>query len=158
MHVLAMGTSGSGKTNFGKVLAEQAFLKGVQSVRISDPKGDEYRELAMKYPEFLVLRWDELRFNPFEPPPNVPRNEWYQTIVGHMSQCFNFWEGAESLLLRLLDKLSTQKQEPTIIDLLSELGEEKPKYKQKDFMVMATVASRLEMMLYTLGLVITTKK
>ncbi len=157
MHVLAVGTSGSGKTNFGKILAEQAYLKGVHSIKISDPKADEYEDLAIKYPEFLMFRWSELRFNPLTPPTNVPRNEWHQTIVGHMSQCFNFWEGAESLLLRLLDNLSRTIEKPTIPDLMVALENEKPKYGQKDIMVMGTVASRLEMLLHTLGNVITTE-
>ena len=155
MHVLAVGTSGSGKTNFGKILVEQAYLNGIKSIKISDPKGDDYKEIAMKYNDFLLLRWDDLRFNPLTPPPNVPRNEWHQTIVGHMSQCFNFWEGAESILLKLLEKNSSDKKEPTIVDLLRTLENEKPRYRQKDYMVMATVASRLELMLHTLGKVIT---
>ena len=45
-HILAMGTSGSGKTNFGLVLAEQAYLNGVRSIRISDPKADEFEPLT----------------------------------------------------------------------------------------------------------------
>ena len=148
LHILAAGTSGCGKTNFAKVLIEEAYHTGVGCIRISDPKS-EYADIAAKYPEFLLLRWNDLRFNPLTPPPNVPRNEWHQTIVGHMAQTFNFWEGAQSLLIRLLANLSEAKVEPTIVDLMTALEMEKPRYKQKDFLVMGTVSSRLELIFYT---------
>lgn len=148
LHILAAGTSGCGKTNFAKVLIDEAYAAGVGSIKIGDPKS-EYDDLAMKYPDFLLLKWNDLRFNPLTPPPNVPRNEWHQTIVGHMAQTFNFWEGAQSLLIRLLANLSETKAEPTIVDLMTALEMEKPRYKQKDFLVMGTVSSRLELILYT---------
>ena len=156
-HVLAMGTTGSGKTNFGLILAEQALLNGVRSIKISDPKADEFEVLAKKYPEFLMLKWDELRFNPLTRPPNVPRNEWYQSITGHMAERFKFWVGAESLVLKLMIKVSGWKSEPVITDMLSALKGENPRFRQKDYMIMATVGSRLELMLNTLGEVITTE-
>ncbi len=148
LHILAAGTSGCGKTNFAKVLIEEALDAGVSSIKVSDPKS-EYADIAAKYPEFLLLKWNELRFNPLTPPPNVPRNEWHQTVVGHMAQTFNFWEGAQSLLIRLLWNLSKIKARPTIVDLMTALEIEKPRYKQKDFLVMGTVSSRLELILYT---------
>ncbi len=148
LHILAAGTSGCGKTNFAKVVIEEAYQAGVGCIRISDPKS-EYADIAVKYPEFLLLKWNELRFNPFVPPPNVPKNEWYQTVVGHMSQTFKFWVAAQSLLLRLLWNLSQYKERPTIVDLMQALEAEKPRYKQKDILVMGTVSSRLELILNT---------
>ncbi len=148
LHILAAGTSGCGKTNFAKVLIDQAYDAGISSIKVSDPKA-EYADVAWKYPDFMVLKWNELRYNPLTPPPNVPQNEWFQTVVGHMAQCFNFWEGAQSLLIRLLWNLSQHKEKPTIVDLMQALEVEKPRYKQKDFLVMGTVSSRLELILYT---------
>ena len=148
LHILAAGTSGCGKTNLAKVLIDEGIAAGIGSIKVGDPKS-EYADLAMKYPDFLLLKWNDLRFNPLTPPPNVPRNEWHQTIVGHMAQTFNFWEGAQSLLIRLLANLSKIKAEPTILDLMTALEMEKPRYKQKDYLVMGTVLSRLELMLYT---------
>jgi len=148
LHILAAGTSGCGKTNFAKVLLDEAVAAGLRSIMVGDPKS-EYDDLAMKYPDFLLLKWNDLRFNPLTPPPNVPRNEWHQTIVGHMAQTFNFWEGAQSLLIRLLANLCERMEEPTITDLMTALEMEKPRYKQKDFLVMGTVSSRLELILYT---------
>lgn len=147
LHILGAGFSGSGKTNFAKVLIEQALINGVDSVKIIDPKS-EYRNIAEKHSDFVLLKWDELRFNPFEPPPNVPVNEWNQIMVNHMAQVFNFWEGAESLFIRHLYHIS-KKQIPTISNLLFAIEKETPKYKQKDFIVMGTLNSRLEMLLYT---------
>ncbi|MBN4081380.1 ATP-binding protein, partial [Caldithrix abyssi] len=155
MHILAAGTSGSGKTNFSKLLIEQANNVGIRSIKISDPKS-EYDDIAYKHPGFLLLKWSDLRFNPLIPPPNVPENEWYQTIVGHMAQCFNFWEGAESLLIKLLNKISKKIEQPTILDLYRALEQESPRYKQKDLLVMGTVSSRLELMLYAFKDVVTT--
>jgi len=48
MHILAAGTSGSGKTNFAKILTEQALRSGVKTVMISDPKS-EYNNIALKH-------------------------------------------------------------------------------------------------------------
>ena len=148
LHILAAGTSGCGKTNFAKVHLDEAIAAGLRSIMVCDPKS-EYDDFAMKYPDFLLLKWNDLRFNPLTPPPNVPRNEWHQTVVGHMAQTFNFWEGAQSLLIRLLANLCERMEEPTITDLMIALEMEKPRYKQKDFLVMGTVSSRLELILYT---------
>ncbi len=148
LHILAAGTSGCGKTKFAKVLIEEAYQAGVGCIKISDPKS-EYSDIATRFRKFLVLKWNQLRFNPFVPPPNVPKNEWFQTVVGHLAQCFNFWEGAQSLLIRLLWNLSQHIEMPTIVDLMQALEVEKPRYKQKDFLVMGTVSSRLELILYT---------
>lgn len=127
------------------------------SIKIIDPKS-EYSDIARKYPDFLLMRWNDLRFNPLTPPPNVPENEWFQTIVGHMSQCFNFWEGAESLLIRLLNKISKEIAKPAVLDLYKALREETPRFKQKDILVMGTVASRLELMLHTFKEVVITEQ
>jgi hypothetical protein len=156
-HILCAGTSGSGKTNFAKILAEEAYLNGIKSIKISDPKADEYKELAMKYPDFLMLKWSDKRFNPLTPPPNVPKQEWFQTVTGHLSQCFNFWVGSQALLIRLLTNVSQHKEKPTIMHLLEALEMEKPRYKQKDSMIMSTVSSRLELMVNALGDVIATE-
>lgn len=156
LHILAAGTSGCGKTNFAKVLLNEAIAAGLRSIMVGDPKS-EYDDLAMKYPDFLLLKWNDLRFNPLTPPPNVPRNEWHQTVVDHWAERFNFWEGAESLLLRLLFNLCERMEEPTITDLMTALEMEKPRYKQKDFLVMGTVSSRLELILYTCGDIVLSK-
>jgi len=150
MHVLATGTSGCGKTNFSKKLIEQAYDAGIPSIKISDPKS-EYEDIAKKYPDFFLFRWNELRFNPLTPPPNVPEREWDQTIVGHMAQSFNFWEGAQSLFLKLI---STQRQKgkcPTFFDLLDAVNNYKHKFYYKDLVTMSTVASRLELITHALG-------
>lgn len=156
MHILAGGTSGSGKTNFAKVLIEKAHYAGISSIKISDPKS-EYEDIAMKHPEFILLRWNELRFNPFIPPLNVPENEWWQCVIGHMSQCFNFWAGGESLLIKLINKVAKSEKHPTLLDLLYALNTETTRFKQKDFIVMGTVASRLELMINTCKDVVLTR-
>ena len=150
-HICVAGFSGSGKSNFGMHLAEVATLHGIQSIRIIDPKADEYLGFAMKYPHFLMLKWNELRFNPLTPPPNVPLNEWYQTIVGHLSQAFNFWQGAEGLLLKHL-----QNNPKSLIDLLDQIIRTKARFGSKDMMSKATVVSRLQMLLDLFGKTITT--
>ncbi|MFH1851075.1 MAG: ATP-binding protein [Candidatus Neomarinimicrobiota bacterium] len=153
LHILAAGTSGSGKTNFAKILVEQALFNGVETVRISDPKS-EYNDIAVKYPEFLVLRWNDLRFNPFKPPPNVPKNEWQQTVIGHMSQSFNFWEGAISLFLKLIYAENEKGKCPNVFSLLKAVREYHHQFYYKDLVVMSTVASRLELLAHVCGEVV----
>ena len=144
-HVLATGTSGSGKTNFAKILIEEAVRASISSIKISDPKS-EYQDVVLQHDDFLLLRWNELRFNPLISPPNVPQNEWWQSIVGHMSQCFNFWAGGEALLIKLITLAFKEKENPTIPDLISLLEMQNPKYRQKEYIIMGTIASRLELM------------
>lgn len=153
MHILAAGTSGSGKTNFAKILIEQALYNNVETVRISDPKS-EYNDIAIKYPEFLILRWSDLRFNPFKPPPNVPKNEWQQSVVGHMSQSFNFWEGAISLFLKLISDENKKGKCPNVLNLLKAVKKYKQEFYYKDLVIMSTVSSRLELLIHVCGEVI----
>ncbi|NQV16329.1 ATP-binding protein [bacterium] len=150
MHILATGTSGSGKTNFAKVLIEQAIDAGISSIKISDPKA-EYEDIARKHPDFFLLRWDDLQFNPLLPPPNVPEREWDQTVIGHMAQCFNFWEGAQSLFLKLISKQRQKGKCPTFVDLLAAVNNYKHKFYYKDLVTMSTVASRLELLIHACG-------
>jgi hypothetical protein len=145
MHILAAGTSGSGKSNFAKILIEQALKSGVGTIMISDPKS-EYNDIAMKYPDFIILKWKDLRFNPFKPPPNVPENEWSQTVVGHLSQSFNFWEGVMSLLLKLITKDSKNGKCPTVFSLLEAIETNKAKFQYKDLVIKSTASSRLELL------------
>jgi len=156
MHVFGAGSSGSGKTIFGLRIAEEALLAGVNCIKIIDPKADEYIKLAQKYPEFIVLKWNELRFNPLIPPPNVPHNEWYQTIVGHLAQTFNFWQGGEALILHSLSKAYHSHRNITFRTLLSDIYLQKQSYSQKDAFVISTVTSRLRMLLDLFGDSITT--
>lgn len=156
MHILAAGTSGSGKTNFAKILVEQSLIYGVKNIMISDPKS-EYDEFAMKHPDFLLLRWDDLRFNPFKPPPMVPENEWTQTVIGHLSQSFNFWEGVMSLLFKLIDKDQKHGKVSNIHGLISEAEKIKAKFQYKDYLTKATATSRLELMKFAFGKVITSQ-
>lgn len=147
MHLCTSGSSGFGKSTFALRLAEEAYLNGVESIRIVDPKADEFNQLALKYNDFLVLKWSDLRFNPFTPPPNVPVNEWFQTVVGHCSQSLNFWQGGESLLIRHLNLINQKGIQPSPLNLLKSIEFEKHSFGQKDLFVKATVISRLQMLI-----------
>lgn len=154
-HIFIAGMSGSGKTTLALTLAEQAHLNGI-CVKIVDPKADDYIKLAHKYPDFHVLNWRDLRFNPLTPPPNVPQDIWFQTFVGHMSQAFNFWQGGEALLLRLLTKLQQSDNRLALPELRSALYNRKG-FGPKDAAVISTVSSRVQMLLDLFGVVITTE-
>lgn len=151
MHVCVAGSSGSGKSNFSMLLAEQAARNNVSSIKLIDPKADEYKQLAEKHPEFIMLKWNDLRFNMLDPPPNVPRNEWNQTLVGHLSQTFSFWVGAEALLIKHLTDPNIQ----TLPALLSSIIKTKASFGSKDLMIKSTVVSRLQLMLDLFGPTIT---
>lgn len=155
-HLVFAGTSGSGKTNAAIVLAESAYQAGIHSVKINDPKAEEYIPLAAKYPDTLCLNWKDLRFNPLKPPPNVAIDVWHQVVTGHLSETLNFWHGAESVILKTLAKLFNHNPEATIIDLLHAIESTPQRFKHKDAIILSTVTSRLELLLYTLGEVITT--
>ena len=125
------------------------LVEKIKSIKVFDPKS-EYADIAVKIPDFLVLNWRELRFNPLVPPPNVPQNEWYQVIVSHLQTSFNFWIGAASMLLRVLWRLTDRMGIPTLSEVLTGVENEKPVYHYKDSLAMATLHSRLELLLNTL--------
>lgn len=156
MHWFTSGSSGSGKTEFALYAADQILVNQICPVTIIDPKADEYLKLAHRHSDILILKWSDLRFNPFSPPPGVPKREWYQTTVGHLAQSFNFWQGAESLILKYLVKLSVGGANPTPLTLLQSIQTGRHRFGQKDAMVKSTVVSRLEMLLHLFAETITT--
>lgn len=149
MHILVAGFSGSGKTNFAKILAEQAILNNIQCIKIIDPKADDYDCLAYKYWILTILRWHHLKLSIFVPPPGVPFNEWIQTIISLMSQSFNFWVGSESFLLKQIITLKNKNIPITVKNLIQNIYSQKT-FGQKDVMVKSTVLSRLELLQFAL--------
>jgi len=147
MHTFVAGMSGFGKSNFVKILAEQLIQRNHDSFHIYDPKADEYIELAQKYPDILILNYKDLRFNPLTPPPNMPRINWFQVFINHFSQCFNFWQGSEGLLLEHLMRVAEQNQTPDLSLLFQSVLSSKSKFGYKDMMIKSTVVSRLQMLL-----------
>lgn len=145
-HLFIAGSSGSGKSEFAKCLVERVRDAGVSSIRVVDPKASEFVTLARKYRQFLCLNWSDLRFNIFTPPPNVPWIEWIQSVVSHLSEAFNFWEGTEALLLKHLIKLKQADIELTVPHLIRSLQSDRGIFGQKDAMTRSTAMSRLEML------------
>ncbi|MEZ5359680.1 MAG: DUF87 domain-containing protein [Candidatus Zixiibacteriota bacterium] len=143
-HTLVAGTSGSGKTQLALLMAQQILQYTDITLRIIDPKADEYRILAQIY-NILDLDSSELRFNPFTAGANTPKRKWYPSVVGHLAERFNFWQGAEGFLIELIYSLE-EKQIPVNIDSLLTLAKKTHTFSYKDKAVLSTVKSRLTML------------
>lgn len=156
MHLCIAGFSGSGKSTLAIRIVEEAIRNNIKSIWIVDPKADDYLKLAFKYPDIMVLKWNDLRFAPLKPPSNVPHNEYFQTFVSHLSHIYNFWEGAESYLLTGINYIFRNSKYVDLIHLLNWLKFGHKATNPKDAMIKSTVISRLEMLLMAFGPTITT--
>lgn len=152
MHTLVAGSSGFGKTTFGLNLLYQILRNTNYKIHVIDPKADEYTLLCKYFPDIIVLNWSDLRLNPFAPPPNMSKIEWFQITTSHFAQTYNFWEGAESLLI---EKLSITDEIPLPQELLNRL-KSKREYDPKKAAIKSTIVSRLEILNLSFGEVINT--
>jgi len=155
-HAAIAGSSGFGKTWLGILLANAYLRSGEFRLSIVDPKADDMKSLAMAHQNVMYLVWSSLRFNIFTPPPNSPEPGWFQMVVELLSQLFNFWDGARSMLLKLLAQTSKTGKTPTIDDLIKGVAATKSRYGPKQAGVLHTTLSRLETLRNTLGVVAST--
>lgn len=137
------GVVGSGKTEAAKLLCDRILQEGSVGLLVSDPKSDEFVTLGLKHRDLTILRADELRFNLFHAPPGVPLHYWDQLVVAMLSQLFNFWEGAQAYLLRIVERLRQNGECVTTRRILSYSQETRKILGFKDVQAKPTVESRL---------------
>lgn len=115
-HVLIVARSGHGKTVLIMRILIELMRIGIPWLAF-DFKRD-CRHLLRLFPEIIVIRWEDLKFNPLAPPPGVPLRRWKQTFADVFSHCFGFFHGSRNFLLEFLDKVYAERGEnATLHDL-----------------------------------------
>lgn len=142
-HVLVTGQSGAGKTTL--------FYNVMRQLEVPfwtfDLKQD-YRHLASERSDLLVLPWDRVRFNPLQPPPDVPPRRWAQVFAEVFGHATALLSGSKNYLLkRLVDLYQSHNDTgswPTLETLHHAIEEDTMNYMQKSSNYRETVLNRLD--------------
>ena len=157
--MLVVGRSGAGKTNLFYHLTRQFHEKKMPMLSF-DFKRD-YRHLIRDYPDFIVIPWEYLRFNPLKPPPGVAPLRWLQDFVevfGHanalLSASKNFMMIHLYKLYELYGIFENSKNYPSMFELNELLNHTKHSLVTKDARYLETVRNRTNAMLLALDKVL----
>jgi hypothetical protein len=126
-HGLVVGRSGSGKTNFLRLIQIELYRLGIPFLSFDLAKhGSRYLKKSM--PGLIILRWDkEFSFNPLRPPAGVGLNEWAMAFSEIATEIFKLHPSSTLYLVefiqRLYAELRTEQTDnyPTINDLVKNL-------------------------------------
>jgi hypothetical protein len=123
-------------------------------VLIFDLKQD-YRHLVSERSDLLVLPWQHLRFNPLQPPPDVPARRWAQVLTEVFGHATALLSGSKNYLMQQLVHLyqhhDTEDDWPTLHDLTAALKDHDLNHVRKTANYRDTVVNRLDGMLLTAG-------
>lgn len=127
-HLLVVGQSGAGKSNFAKVFIRETADKVNARFWIFD-QNKEYRDLKTHL-DFLVLRVKDFWDNPFEKPTDALRDkDWLEIICQVFERELNFKTASKNILFDVLDWLFQQRNiyagkrgYPTCRDVLNVLN------------------------------------
>jgi hypothetical protein len=156
MHLLAVGQSGAGKTNLFYSLMDR-----IEKPFWAFDLKQDYRHLAVQSKGLLVIPWQELRFNPLEPPPGVAPRRWVQVfseVFGHATALLS---GSKNHLMKQLVELyrlyglfeEVSAPYPSLHEFEELLRQENINYVRKQSDYRDTLLNRLESMNLVAGTV-----
>lgn len=127
-NILIVGRAGAGKTTLVLSIVKQLIEANISCWMI-DFKQD-YRRLLHFYPEILVIRWQDFKFNPLKPPEHVDPLNWLQIFFDVFTQALDVRLGSKFILIDYIDQLYKEydvydggKYFPTMLDLHALLKE-----------------------------------
>ena len=127
-NLLIVGRAGAGKTTLVLNIVKQLIEANISCWMI-DFKQD-YRRLLHFYPEILVIRWQDFKFNPLKPPEHVDPLNWLQIFFDVFTQALDVRLGSKFILIDYIDQLYKEydvydggEYFPTILDLHALLKE-----------------------------------
>ena len=125
---------------------------------IIDPKeGGDYRFLAKEFDNFVVIRPEILKNNPFSPIPNVPIDFLREAICEITSDSFGIFDASESMLAKHVQYVFEHCEDPSLFDLVASFKREKVKYGGRKQGYLDTLDTRLTKTLISLGHIINCK-
>jgi len=150
-HILICGRTGVGKTTLIYRLVSQLIERNIP-VLIFDFKRD-YRHLIRHY-NLIVMRWDEFRFNPLIPPPDMATLQWLQIFCDVFCQISSVLIGSKGFLLEQLNELLKVNPTPTIAELATRLDNIYISPVRRQAVYLDVIRNRLKTLLISLGDVI----
>lgn len=63
----------------------------------------DLRSLSRNY-DVKVLRWNRLKLNPLQPPPNVPLSQWMAFLADIMAHVFGWFHASENYLMQFMQR------------------------------------------------------
>jgi hypothetical protein len=118
----------------------------------------DLRGLSRNY-DVKVLRYDWLKINPLQPPPNMPLVPWVSTLSDIMAHVFGYFSASENFLLEAMIRAYNSKPNsyPTLKDLhdIIQLNEQPGSRRAEDYRTV--VLNRTGSMLIILGDVLDTE-
>jgi len=132
-HFLAVGSSGSGKTNLMRLLMIELNRLGIPFMCFDLVKCSA-RYILDYIPNLIILRWDkDFFFNALRPPPGVIFKVWRMLLCEITSEIFGILTASNLYLNKLVqdvyDKFAIDRPDefPTMLDLNDEIEERKKK-------------------------------
>lgn len=101
-HVLVVGRTGVGKTTFFYNLMDTCQEKQLPFM-VFDFKND-YRHVAEEF-DMIVVSWQDLKFNPLQPPPGVRLERWAEVLADTWTHAMGLWKASRGYFLRKLRQL-----------------------------------------------------
>lgn len=126
-HAVIGGQSGFGKSTFVKVLAREILKEGSTLIWLIDPKegSGDFRFLAKEFRDFLVLRPDIMRCNPFTPIPNVSTNVLRETLSEVTADSFGVYDASEGMIAKHVEQVFKEHGQPSLFEFIASLRKEK---------------------------------
>ena len=127
-HLLVCGSSGSGKSNFLRVMQLELHRLGIPFMVFDTAKLGS-RFLKHYIDDLIILRWDkEFFLNPLQPPPGVKLKEWLMVFSEITTEIFGLRTASKLYLTEFVQSRMFQESNtieysglPTIHDLNREL-------------------------------------
>ena len=138
-HMMVVGRTGAGKTTLFLNLIDEC-VRAELPFLVFDFKND-YRHLA-QHRDLLVVNWQDLRFNPLEPPPGVRVEQWAEVMADTWTHAMGLLMTSRGYFMRKLRELysysDTEAGEwPSLFELLElvqadEIPYASPRYRYKE--------------------------
>ncbi|QLG62070.1 ATP-binding protein [Halorarum salinum] len=140
-HMLVVGRSGAGKTTFFYNM--MSLLDGVDIPFLVFDFKNDYRHVVDEF-DLTVINWQDLKFNPLQPPPGVRIEQWGEVLadtwshaVGLLNASRNHFLGNLRVLYNLYDEQMADGAYPSLFELrdvvaAQEIPYASPRYRYKE--------------------------
>ncbi len=118
-HTGIFGSTGSGKTSLAKNILRQFIGRRIPFIVFDWERN--YRDLLLEFDNLKVFtigaKASPFHFNFLDVPPGISKDEYMKSVVDVFSRAYVGGAGADSVLLKVLDKAYAEQRLPTVKDL-----------------------------------------